>query len=165
MRRERQGVGARVRNGGFTIIEVMIVVAIIAILAAVALPSYIDYMRRGKITEATAGLANMRVQMEQYFQDNRTYQAVGANPAPCTNGSAVPTPAGARYFTFTCVLGPTTYTITATGNAAQAMGGFVYTVNQQNAQASTMSGDAAAAGYVSNANCWVVRKGAGANAC
>ena len=61
---------------GFTLIELMIVVAIIGILAAVALPAYNDYVRRGKIANATSVLSMMRVQMEQYFQDNRTY--VGA---------------------------------------------------------------------------------------
>jgi type IV pilus assembly protein PilE len=144
----------------------MIAIAIVAILTAIALPSYSDYVRRGKITEATAGLANMRVQMEQYFQDNRTYQAVGGNPAPCAAGSAVPTPANARYFIFTCP-GPTatTFEIRAEGVAAQGMGGFRYTVNERNQQASVIGGAAAAAGYVSNANCWVVRKGAGPGAC
>ena len=154
------------RSRGFTLIEVLIAIAIVGILTSLALPSYTDYVRRGKITEATAGLANMRVQMEQYFQDNRTYQAGGGNPAPCAADSAVPTPGNARYFAFTCVgLTATAFEIRADGVAAQGMGGFRYTVNQQNQQATEISGAAAAAGYVSNANCWVVRKGAGAGAC
>jgi type IV pilus assembly protein PilE len=153
------------RHRGFTLIEVMMAVAIVAILASVALPSYVDYVRRGKITEATSVLANMRVQMEQYFQDNRTYGDVAGVAVPCTATSAVAPPPNARYFDFTCARTANTYTITATGRTAQGMGGFVFTVNELNTQASVITGDAATAGFASNANCWVVRKGSGANAC
>ncbi len=58
---------------GFTLIELLVVVAIIAILASVAMPLYTDYVIRSKTSEATSTLATMRVQMEQSFQDNRTY--------------------------------------------------------------------------------------------
>jgi type IV pilus assembly protein PilE len=156
------------RCRGFTLIEVMMALAIIAILASVAFPSYVDYIRRGKITEATSALATMRVQMEQYFQDNLTYANVGGVPAPCTATSAVAPPPNARYFTFDCNTPPrtaTTYTITATGRTDQGMGGFAFTVNQLNVQASTITGAAATAGFVSNTTCWVVRKGSGPNAC
>ena len=56
---------------GFTLIEVMITVAIVAILAAVAIPSYTSYITRSKIQEATTTLLAMRTKMEQYFQDHR----------------------------------------------------------------------------------------------
>ena len=66
------------RYKGFTLIEVMIVVAIIAILATVALPAYTDYVRRGKIAEGTSALLAMKTKMEQYFADNRSYTTPGA---------------------------------------------------------------------------------------
>jgi len=154
------------RHHGFTLIEVMMAIAIVAILASVALPSYVDYIRRGKITEATSTLATMRVQMEQYFQDNRTYANVAGVPAPCTATSAVAPPPNARYFDFSCdPRTATTYTLTATGRAAAGMGGFVFTVNETNTQASVISGAAQTAGFASNTSCWVVRKGGGAAAC
>jgi type IV pilus assembly protein PilE len=130
-------------QAGFTALELMIVVAIVAILAGVALPMYSDYIRRGKVAEATSVLGNGRVTLEQYFLDNRTY----------VNG---PCPASTASFTVSCGTGAgapsaTAYTITATGNSD--VSGFVYTVNQANAK--TTAGP-----WVSGTqNCWVVRKG------
>lgn len=134
---------------GFTLVEVMVVVAIIGILAAIALPAYEDYVKRGKAAEATSTLANLRVQMEQYFQDNRTY--VGADalaPGPCA-----PVAGTMKYFTYSCTnLGATTYTISAAGVTAQKMGGFAYGINQDNAKTSTYDGGTSSA-------CWVTSKG------
>lgn len=144
------------RLSGFTLIELIIVVGVVAILGAMVLPSYLEYITRGKIAEATAHLADMRVKLEQFFQDNRTY--VDA----CTSTSSAPLPTGTRYFTFTCpTLSATAFTVTATGVAGQGMGGFVYTVNQSNVQATTITASSAAAtaGWTGNAACWVTRKG------
>jgi type IV pilus assembly protein PilE len=120
-------------------------------------------VRRGKLAEATAGLADMRVRMEQYFQDNKTFDAVASGVAPCTTGSAVPPPENTKYFDFTCEsLSETTFTVRATGKAPDTAG-FEYTINQANQHAT----DKVPAGsdYVANTTCWVVRKGSGAAAC
>ena len=82
------------RSRGFTLIELMIAVAIIAILAAIAIPAYTDYIRRGRITEAFATLSGMRVKMEQYFQDNRTYAA------PASPATIAPLPATTTNFNY-----------------------------------------------------------------
>jgi hypothetical protein len=55
--------------------------------------------------------------------------------------------------------------VTATGIAAQSMNGFVYSVTEANVQSSTMTADAASAGFVTNGTCWITRKGTGAGAC
>jgi len=58
---------------GYTLIELMITVAIIGILAAVAIPAYNGYVSVGKEAEAKAGLSTIALLEEQYFAENRTY--------------------------------------------------------------------------------------------
>ena len=114
--------------GGFTLIEVMIVVAIMAILAAIALPSYNQYVIRGKLTEAYSNLLAVRVQSEQYFQDFRTYLGM-----PCSTTSA-------KYFGVPVCTNQsaTTYTVTISGNAGTDVEGFAFTIDQSNTRTSVV---------------------------
>ena len=57
---------------GFTLIEIMIVVAIVAILSAIALPSYSDYVLRSKLPEAFSALSDQRIRLEQYYQGQQS---------------------------------------------------------------------------------------------
>jgi type IV pilus assembly protein PilE len=123
---------------GFTLVELMIVVGIISIIAAIAIPSYNDYVRRSQLTEAFNNLAAYRVKMEQYYQDNRSY----ANGANC--GVAAPAAPDAKYFGYACALDTTggaaagqSYRLTATGVAASSVNLFVYTINERNVKATT----------------------------
>jgi type IV pilus assembly protein PilE len=136
---------------GFTLIELMIVVAIIAILGGIAYPNYTQYVLRGKITEATSSLSDLRLRAEKYFADNRTYQVV---PASGTVAGFNTTVTGARYFSYACTAATaTTFACTATG--VGDLTGFAYTINQANTRASTIS----AAGWNSSTSCWVLKKG------
>jgi len=137
-------------QNGFTLIELMIVVAVIGILSAIALPSYNDYVLRGKLTEASTELASMRVKLEQYFQDNRTYSGA------CAAGTVAPLPTG-KYFTYACTLAASTFQVTATGVAAQGTGSFIYTINQDNTK--TTAGVPAGWTQSSPNTCWVTKKG------
>ena len=139
-------------NAGFTLLELMITVAVIGILAAIAIPMYADYVTRSKIIGATTQLGDVRTQMEKYFMDNRSYLAgAGCGAAPSiVSYNADPS----NNFTLSCP-GPTatTYSIQATGNAAKGMNGFVYTINEANQKASVGPG-----GKYTNPGCWALRK-------
>jgi type IV pilus assembly protein PilE len=140
------------QSSGFTLIEVMITVAIIAILAAVAVPAYTDYVTRGRIPEATSRLAARQVRMEQWFQDNRSYESATA----CAEETPVH-----PLFSFSCgtpsTATATAYTLTATGTGS--MTGFSFSVNQNGQKSSSVSAALTAAGWAGNANCWITRKG------
>jgi type IV pilus assembly protein PilE len=137
----QSGINVKWNQKGFTLIEIMVVVAIIGILASIALPSYTNYVKKGKAAEATSTLATARVKMEQFFQDNRTYAG-----GPCT------TLAAGKYFTYACgAPDATTYKITATGTSD--MSNFSFDVNQANVKNSTYDGTA-------GSGCWLTGKGA-----
>lgn len=134
---------------GFTLLEMMIVVAIVGILGAIALPAYTEHIMRGKLAEAQGELAAMRSKLETFFLDNRTYSGA------CAANTVAPLPAG-KYFAYTCpTLTATTYTVQAAGVTAQGTGGFTFTINQANVRATT----AVPAGWTANATCWVTKKG------
>lgn len=144
---------------GFTLIEIMIVVAIVAILSAIAIPSYRDYVTRGRVVEATSGLGDARSKMEQYFQDNRTYPT-GCVIQPAAPGATQVQLTSLQSFDLACGnLTATTYTVTATGKVAMA--GFTYAITEQNVRTSAFSGSGASAGWTAAApnTCWVIRKG------
>lgn len=133
------------RSRGFSLVELLTVVAIVGILGAIALPAYQDYVKRGKITEATSALSDLRLRAEKWFADNRTY--VGFSQ----------TVSGARYFTYSCGTPTTTaFTCTATGVSNEGMNGFVYTINESNTRTSTFTG---LSGWNNSTTCWVTKKG------
>ncbi len=134
---------------GFTLIEVMIVVAMVAILSAIALPAYNEYVTRGRIPDATANLATKQTQLEQWYQDNRRYTGAPACANDTTN----------RHFDFSCngteAAGTgQAYLLTATGKGTMA--GFSFSIDQAN-QRRTASVPADWTLPAPN-NCWVARK-------
>lgn len=138
-------------HAGFTLLELMVTVAIISILAVIAVPAYSNYVTRGKIPEATSTLSTLRVQMEQWFQDNRTF----------IGGPCAPAAGTAQYFTFACSVAPTatTFTIQATGISGKGMGGFSYTIDQDNTKTSAITSPAGSDWQATQANCWIINTG------
>lgn len=143
----------RARGRGFTLIELMVAVAVVAILAAIAYPSYTDYVRRGQLVDATNLLSTFQVNMERHFQDNRTYETVTVGgttfTTPCAVAAAQRT---AGPFVLSCATGQptaTTYTLQAVGL------GYTFTLNQANVRATT----AAPTGWGTCASAWIVRRG------
>jgi len=63
----------RMKNKGFKLIELLIVVAIIGILAAIAIPAYVGHQKRAARTEAYSNLQNLRLLEEQFFAENGAY--------------------------------------------------------------------------------------------
>lgn len=120
---------------GFTLIEIMITVAIVGILAAVALPSYREYIIKGKLTEGQQGLAGFGVSMQQYFQDARTY--VGpCDATPAAGLTAVLPPASAN-FAYTCTSSATTFTAVATAVSGSVVAPTIYQLNESGVKSTT----------------------------
>lgn len=137
----------------------MITVAIVAILAALAYPSYRNYVIRGQIVDATNGLSAMRANMERYYQDNRTYAAANGYQPPCL------TPATVGNFTVSCPTAPTAatmalpsyYQIKAIGSSQEA--GFTYTVDSTPVMTTSIGAAAPSAWQISCPQTWSTKPG------
>lgn len=130
---------------GFTLIELMIVVVIVGILAAFAIPSYIKYIKNGNAQEAPGNLLAMKTQAEQYYAD---HPATGYASFPCT------APASAKNFNYDCGV-PTkdTFTFTAMGKAASNIVGWTYSIDQSGTRTSSAIDGA------SSTSCWITQSG------
>jgi type IV pilus assembly protein PilE len=105
------------RQKGFTLIELMIVVAVVAILAAIAIPSYLEQTRKGRRADALRSVGDMQLALERWRAENPSYANCGG--AGCGSGT-YPTFPTSLYYTITVPnAGVSTYTITATPAGTQ----------------------------------------------
>jgi type IV pilus assembly protein PilE len=112
-----RGTGRARRLGrGFTLVELMVALAVVAILAAIALPSYTAYVVRGKRAAAKVVLLQTAQAMERYYTANGSYLKAGAFPLAAVAGNCVAVAPMDSNITTHCVTG-----------AATASGGFLLT--------------------------------------
>lgn len=141
---------------GFTLVELMIAMAVVAILTMMAYPTYTSYIVRSRLTEAFAGLSRLQQRMDQYYQDNRSYGTTGACGIPdvalaangsfsfsCTPSNCSGSPVTCQGFTFAAI-------------GANAASGFTYTIDEAGTKATTQT----PSGWgPNNTGCWVRDKG------
>lgn len=130
-------------NQGFTLIEVMVTVAIVAILASIALPAYTSYVQRSRVPPALDALTSIATRLEQRYQDTGNYAGAGGG---C--GVAMPV---VDNFAVGCALSNVDQGFVLTATGAGPVAGFVYTLNHQGARATT--------GHPKGQNlaCWTIR--------
>jgi type IV pilus assembly protein PilE len=134
---------------GFSLIELMVVVAIVGILTAIAIPAYGGYVMRSRLVEAFSGLGAAQTSAEDYWSNGHTY--VGFETS-----SPSRLPPDSTNFTFsvdTSVTSDSAYTIIATGHGPVDQ--FVFTIDQNGTRATR----SAPAGYGTSTSCWIDRKG------
>lgn len=99
------------RKTGFSLIELMVALAIVGIMAAVAYPAYTDSIRKSRRAEAKAALTELAQFMAKTFAENKTYQPGGANPTLSPGVQAD------EYYDFSLTATANTYTLTAAATA------------------------------------------------
>lgn len=132
---------------GMTLIELTITLAILALVAALAYPSYREHVLRARLGDALGALGDGRAVLEQHYFNQRSYAG-----GPCPSGSV-------GLFTLGCASTPTAsaYTLVATGTGLAA--GFTYTLDQSGRQRTTTLpsgwGTVPSGGWP----CWITRRG------
>lgn len=112
------------RQNGFTLIELMVVVAIVAIIASIAIPTYLEQTRKGRRAEAARFVGTLQLQLEQWRAENPCYgrSNVGGCPTYTESGTypAVPNATTSPNYTIAIATAtPAGFSVTATPTGAQ----------------------------------------------
>lgn len=131
-------------QAGFTLIELMVAVAVVGILTAIALPSYSAYVFRSRIPAGLDTLATYQARMEQSYQDTGSYGATA-----CT--ATIPT---VTNFTLTCITGSSGQTFSATLVGSGPVLGVSYSVDQDGKRLTLSHPNG-----IPTQSCWTIRGG------
>ena len=135
-------------QAGFSLVELMVVLAIAAIIAAFALPAYRDHALRSNLPEMSSSLQLSALRLEQYYQDHRSYR----NGTEC--GITLPR---SERFLFNCSSPEDGQAFVLTATGIDAMAGFAYTIDQQGLTRTTSLPNAWG---IAPLECWVMKRGA-----
>lgn len=105
---------------GVTLLELMITVVVVAILAAVAVPSYFSYVRDSRRDLAQQSLLAAAQKMESYYALNMSYAGAASNGSPTIFSDKVPADGSERYYTLTVSASQSTYTLSAAPQGSQS---------------------------------------------
>ena len=123
---------------GFTLIELMVVISILGIIAAIAIPSYLETVRKGRRSDAKVTILKISQNLERCFSENNSYQVASG----CTNFNNTNSDEG--YYTITTAQNATTFDITATAKGPQA----------DETHCTTLTLDEAGAKGGTHSDCW-----------
>ena len=149
----RAGLRGQATLRGFSLIELMITVAIVALLAAIALPSYTNSVRKAKRMDAKIALLDMASRQERFFSTNNTYTTAAANLGYTTLPASVPGSGTTTYEISVSAATAGAYSLLATPKTDQLKDSCgSYSINQLGVQANTFSG--AGLSPTLSADCW-----------
>lgn len=143
IRFERKGMAMSSKAGGFTLIELMIVVAVLAILAAIAFPSYQEHVRKARRAQAKADLVEYAQAAERFYTVNNTYTGftLPSTRSPRETGATA-------HYNLNAVTAPTTFSFTAVPVSGSQAGDRCGTLSITN------TGQKGETGVASLAECW-----------
>jgi len=149
----RAGLRGQATLRGFSLIELMITVAIVALLAAIAVPSYNNSVRKAKRMDAKIALLDMASRQERFFSTNNTYTTAAANLGYTTLPASVPGSGTTTYEISVSLATAGAYSLLATPKGDQLKDSCgSYSINQLGLQANTFSG--AGLSPALSADCW-----------
>jgi type IV pilus assembly protein PilE len=140
------------RNLGFTLVELMIVVGVIGVLAAIAIPQYDSYVRKSKRADAKVALSSLAQMQESFFANNNRYTSKlgtgGLNcqkKGICNADELTTSPEKDKNYTLSITATANSYTVTATANSAS---------QKKDDRCLTFSIDSRGQKTATNPDCW-----------